>query len=339
MSIISALPFNLTNGSTADATQVMANFNDIVNGVNSNAVAASGGSLTLAAITNSTINSTPIGQTSPSTGAFTNITASGTLGAGATTLSSTLGVTGATTLSSTLSTTGLTTATGGLTLGALLTFTTPPTVASASTVDLGAQVSNVLDISGTTPITSFGSTAVAGQEFDVRFTGALVLTYNATSLILPSSANITTAAGDNAKVRALSGGNFVITRYQRATGLALIAPTPIISKSFISTAQTITNSTTVPIAHGLGVQPTIVNYYIKCITAEFGFSVGDIVQVSPNTMDGGTARGFGAKVDTTNVNIIFSNGQGNPVLWVIRPDFTNNSLTDANWQFYVNAYA
>ena len=40
MSIIGALPFNLQNGQTADATQVMANFNEIVNDTNSNAAAA-----------------------------------------------------------------------------------------------------------------------------------------------------------------------------------------------------------------------------------------------------------------------------------------------------------
>lgn len=36
MAIISALPYNLTNGTTADATQVMANFNQIVSNTNSN---------------------------------------------------------------------------------------------------------------------------------------------------------------------------------------------------------------------------------------------------------------------------------------------------------------
>lgn len=39
MTIISTLPYTLTNGSTADATQVMADFNQIVNNVNANAAA------------------------------------------------------------------------------------------------------------------------------------------------------------------------------------------------------------------------------------------------------------------------------------------------------------
>jgi hypothetical protein len=46
MSIVSALPFILTNGQVADATQVMADFNQIVNQVNTNALALAGGTLT-----------------------------------------------------------------------------------------------------------------------------------------------------------------------------------------------------------------------------------------------------------------------------------------------------
>src|SRR5882672_5153759 len=37
MTIVNALPFNLQNGTTADATQVMADFNSIKNDVNTNA--------------------------------------------------------------------------------------------------------------------------------------------------------------------------------------------------------------------------------------------------------------------------------------------------------------
>jgi hypothetical protein len=40
MPIVPSLPFDLTNGQTADANQVMANFNDIVSGVNANAANA-----------------------------------------------------------------------------------------------------------------------------------------------------------------------------------------------------------------------------------------------------------------------------------------------------------
>jgi len=49
--IVGSLPYNFTNGSTADATQVMANYNYIVSQVNANA-AASGVNTTITALPN-----------------------------------------------------------------------------------------------------------------------------------------------------------------------------------------------------------------------------------------------------------------------------------------------
>ncbi|MDO9131962.1 hypothetical protein [Hydrogenophaga sp.] len=69
-------------------------------------------------------------------------------------------------------------------------------IASAATVDIGGLNTTIARITGTTTITSFG-TNYNGPRF-VRFAGALLLTHNATTLILPGGANITTAAGDRA---------------------------------------------------------------------------------------------------------------------------------------------
>src|SRR5512133_2781966 len=57
-------------------------------------------------------------------------------------------------------------------------------VSSASTTDIGAAAGRIVDVTGTTTITSLGTVA-AGVWRIVRFTGALTLTHNATSLILP----------------------------------------------------------------------------------------------------------------------------------------------------------
>lgn len=64
MSIISALPFNLQNGTTADATQVMANFNQVVSNVNANAATA-GANSNITSITGLT---TPLSPTQGGTG-------------------------------------------------------------------------------------------------------------------------------------------------------------------------------------------------------------------------------------------------------------------------------
>lgn len=96
-------------------------------------------------------------------------------------------------------------------------------IASAATTTLNAN-HNVL-ITGTTGITSFGSSAsTATPIYLLEFNGALTLTYNATSLIIPGSANITTAAGDIAVAEYLGSGNWKIRDYHKINGKSTIAP-------------------------------------------------------------------------------------------------------------------
>jgi hypothetical protein len=102
-------------------------------------------------------------------------------------------------------------------------------IASATTTDLGSIPQGYLSVTGTTTITSFGSSAPVGQTKILTFAGVLTLTYNATSLILPSAANITTAAGDQAIVTQVSAGNWRAF-FQRASGLPVVTPVvPVIS--------------------------------------------------------------------------------------------------------------
>jgi hypothetical protein len=91
------------------------------------------------------------------------------------------------------------------------------TIASATTTDIGAATTAEVEISGTTTITGLGTIA-AGARRSVRFLGALTLTHNATSLILPGAANITTAANDTAEFRSLGAGNWICLRYSLASG-------------------------------------------------------------------------------------------------------------------------
>lgn len=90
-------------------------------------------------------------------------------------------------------------------------------VASAGTTDIGAANSSNIRITGTTTITSFGTVANGVRRW-IRFAAALTLTHNATSLILPGAANITTAAGDTAMAISLGSGNWVVVNYTRASG-------------------------------------------------------------------------------------------------------------------------
>ncbi len=102
-------------------------------------------------------------------------------------------------------------------------------IASAGTTDIGAATGNYVNVTGTTTITALG-TIQAGTRRIVNFTGALTLTYNATSLILPGAANITTVAGDVAEFVSLGSGNWICTSYQGSVGL-------IISQSYTFDGQ------------------------------------------------------------------------------------------------------
>jgi hypothetical protein len=96
------------------------------------------------------------------------------------------------------------------------------TIASSATPAIGAAAGNSISLTGTTTVTGF-DTIAAGAFRRVVFAGALTLTHNATSLILPTGANIATAAGDVADFLSLGSGNWRCINYMRASGAALSA--------------------------------------------------------------------------------------------------------------------
>lgn len=88
-------------------------------------------------------------------------------------------------------------------------------VASAGTISLGEG--GYFNITGTTTITDIDfATDKAGRKAWVKFAGALTLTHNATTLILPNGANIITAAGDTAEFVSEGSDAVRCVSYQRA---------------------------------------------------------------------------------------------------------------------------
>lgn len=97
------------------------------------------------------------------------------------------------------------------------------TIASAATLDLDDDSKHLWLVSGTTTITAISIPQAGAAIRILKFGGSLTLTHNASSLILPTGANIQTAAGDTAiftpdptAVAALCIG------YYRANGKALV---------------------------------------------------------------------------------------------------------------------
>jgi hypothetical protein len=93
-------------------------------------------------------------------------------------------------------------------------------IAAAATVNLATAPTTGVNVTSTATITSFGTGANLIKFVAFASSGS-ILTYNATSLILPTAANITTAAGDMAGFISDASGNWTCVFYQRASGATL----------------------------------------------------------------------------------------------------------------------
>lgn len=106
-------------------------------------------------------------------------------------------------------------------------------VASGATTNIGSASSPNVNITGTTGITAF-DTAPAGAKRLVKFAGALTITHDATSMILPDAVNMGVEAGDTAIFVSEGSGNWRCVMHQRANTLR----TPVASTSGTSISFT-----------------------------------------------------------------------------------------------------
>lgn len=360
MTIINALPFNLQNGTTADATQVMANFNEILNDTNTNA-AHNGVNTDITALTGLTTPVTPAqggttiyygagGGTANAQTIASPIPANFVLTAGysifwvpsvSNTAAFTLNVNATGNVSAKVQTeSGLQNTIGGevvisqlakatydgnfwvLDLDVMSGFGTVTNLASATTTDLGTALSHSINITGTTTITAFGSTALLARPlYKLVFSGALLLTYNATSLLLPGSGNITTANGDAADALYLGSGNWQILAYYKRTGQPVAFPAAIL-QNYISglTLSTAGSSGTFGIAAGVGTDST--NALVMTLASAYTKTTGSWAVGSGNgALDTGAIANTTwyhvfliARVDTGVTDILFSLSATSPTL-------------------------
>lgn len=190
-------------------------------------------------------------------------------------------------------------------------------IASAGTLNLDVATGDQVDVTGTATITAI--TLGAGRMRAVRFTGALTLTHGA-SLVLPGAANITTAAGDVAVFRGYAGGVVRCVAYQRAS-LAAIAATPAEVQAGTagnrvlvpastgrgsSLGNTLAEDSVIVINHNLGVRPRFLSFFLRCISAEQGFSIDDEVEFCmQNGGSSGTDANTAIEVTTTQIKLHF----------------------------------
>jgi len=116
-------------------------------------------------------------------------------------------------------------------------------MASASTMNIGAATGSFIIISGTTAIKAF-DTIHAGVRRILRFTEALTVTYSSSAILLPGSASITVAAGDVMEFLSLGSGVWVCVDYQPIVGYLLQTGGDISGATTFSSTVSVTGKTT-----------------------------------------------------------------------------------------------
>lgn len=183
------------------------------------------------------------------------------------------------------------------------------TIASAATVNIGAAASNTIIITGTTTISSFGA-GTSGMRRQLTFSGALNVTQNATSMILPGAATITTAAGDTMDAICLGSSNWRITNYTKGT----TAVVGIVN--FTDTLSSIGTNATVAVSSWTAKNASFSNMDIAIIPKGTGAVLASIPDGAAaggnkrgtNSVDFQTARTSGVHVASGNNAVIVGGG-------------------------------
>lgn len=110
---------------------------------------------------------------------------------------------------------------------------------------------------------------------------------------------------------------------------------------FTSAEQNITSGADLVVPHGLGVIPFHVSALLKCVTAEYGYGVDDLIVANFMQQSSSSLDSYGAtlRVDASNIYVYFGS-VGSATL--LANNTTTNALvplTNANWRLILKAEA
>lgn len=164
-------------------------------------------------------------------------------------------------------------------------------ISVTTTMSIWIADGNYLHIVGTGNVDRFGTAPQAGDTRTIVFDGAVSLSHNATSLILPGGVNITTAAGDVAVVRAETTANHRVVDFQRASGA------PLAGGMISGTSQATTSGSSFDFAI-----PTTAKFITVLLNSSLSGTDGLLVQIgtggTPDTTGYSSASAIGGVVGT-----------------------------------------
>lgn len=185
-----------------------------------------------------------------------------------------------------------------------------------------------------------GPTAyVDGMEvrFEVGNTNTGASTVNVNGLGVK---NIKTPDGNDPAAGDLTVGGKVTLHYDDSSGYFIIyniATGGAIAGSFTSPEQTITSAGSLVIAHGLSVEPTLIQVRLICKIADLNYSVDDEVIMGNSSTGTFANKGHSVVPDATNLNIRYSS-DANVYAICDKTTGTVSNITIASWKLIIKAW-
>jgi len=220
----------------------------------------------------------------------------------------------------------------------------PTTLAAAGTTDLGSKDETFITLTGTAATITALGTVSAGIYKWVIFNAAHVLTHNATSLILPSAANITAASGDVACFVSLGSGNWRCVSYTRASGNNVLnastfgdgtvgAPSVTFAAD-LDTGLYRSGTNTVNVAAGGASVASFAAAVGITPTTTFTVSGGTTITLTPGEGGALTINPLGTGVTGGDINLI--SGAGSTTGGTVKLQAGAGGITSGNIDFWRN---
>lgn len=107
------------------------------------------------------------------------------------------------------------------------------------------------------------------------------------------------------------------------------------SRRYVSGELIMTNGGQITVSHGLGAMPTHATGWLKCVTADLGYEVGDMV-LHPLSSDG-TYRNEALTMTVTSTQLIVRVGENGPYLATRKDNGDADVFSAANWRLILKA--
>ena len=156
------------------------------------------------------------------------------------------------------------------------------------------------------------------------------------SVVIDGTTGITVPEGaSQAQAEAGTDNTVLMTPLRTAQAIGALS---VFTAEYVSSNQTITAGGLLTLAHGLGSVPKNVYFELECVTADQGWSIGDVVMGQLNNATTADNRHSALYYDATNIYFRFSSTT-NAFVYCNKGTGAAAIFTNARWQLRVRAFA